>query len=56
MSDSSNATPFEWPIQVYYEDADLQGAVYYANYFRYLERVRTEWVRTLGVEQDKLLN
>lgn len=56
MSDSSDPTPFEWPIRVYYEDTDLQGAVYYANYFRYMERARTEWLRSLGVEQDKLLN
>ena len=48
--------PFEWPIRVYYEDTDLQGVVYYANYFRYMERARTEWLRSLGVEQDKLLN
>ena len=47
--------PFEWPIRVYYEDTDLQGVVYYANYFRYMERARTEWLRALGVEQDKLL-
>ena len=48
--------PFEWPIRVYYEDTDLQGVVYYANYFRYMERARTEWLRSLGVEQDMLLN
>ena len=47
--------PFEWPIRVYYEDTDLQGVVYYANYFRYMERARTEWLRSLGVEQDRLL-
>lgn len=46
---------FEWPIRVYYEDTDLQGVVYYANYFRYMERARTEWLRSLGVEQDRLL-
>ena len=56
MSESSDATPFEWPIRVYYEDTDLQGVVYYANYFRYMERARTEWLRSLGVEQDRLLN
>ncbi|MDH5344295.1 MAG: YbgC/FadM family acyl-CoA thioesterase [Gammaproteobacteria bacterium] len=47
---------FEWPIRVYYEDTDLQGVVYYANYFRYMERARTEWLRSLGVEQDRLLS
>lgn len=46
---------FAWPIRVYYEDTDLQGVVYYANYFRYMERSRTEWLRSLGVEQDRLL-
>ena len=46
---------FEWPIRVYYEDTDLQGVVYYANYFRYMERARTEWLRSLGVEQDRML-
>ena len=48
--------PFEWPIRVYYEDTDAQGVVYYANYFRYMERARTEWLRALGVDQSQLLN
>lgn len=56
MSGESSEKPFEWPIRVYYEDTDLQGVVYYANYFRYMERARTEWLRSLGVEQDRLLN
>lgn len=56
MTDSNDTTPFEWPIRVYYEDTDLQGVVYYANYFRYMERARTEWLRSLGVEQDRLLD
>jgi acyl-CoA thioester hydrolase len=55
MSEAVSDKPFEWPIRVYYEDTDLQGVVYYANYFRYMERARTEWLRTLGVEQDRLL-
>jgi acyl-CoA thioester hydrolase len=50
----SNAI-FEWPIRVYYEDTDAQGVVYYANYFRFLERARTEWLRALGVDQVRLL-
>ena len=45
---------FIWPIRVYYEDTDSAGVVYYANYLRFLERARTEWLRTLGVEQDAL--
>jgi acyl-CoA thioester hydrolase len=48
--------PFAWPIRVYYEDTDAQGVVYYANYFRYMERARTEWLRALGVDQSQLLN
>ena len=55
MSDSAPSNTFAWPIRVYYEDTDLQGVVYYANYFRYMERSRTEWLRSLGVEQDRLL-
>ncbi len=46
---------FEWPIRVYYEDTDAQGVVYYANYFRFMERARTEWLRSLGVDQMQLL-
>ena len=47
--------PFTWPVRVYYEDTDAQGVVYYANYFKFMERARTEWIRALGVEQDVLL-
>lgn len=46
---------FDWPVRVYYEDTDAQGVVYYANYFRFMERARTEWLRALGVDQEKLL-
>ncbi len=46
---------FEWPVRVYYEDTDAQGVVYYANYFRFMERARTEWLRALGVDQQHLL-
>lgn len=49
------AEDFEWPVRVYYEDTDAQGVVYYANYFRFMERARTEWLRALGVDQEKLL-
>lgn len=44
---------FTWPIRVYYEDTDAGGVVYYANYLRFMERARTEWLRSLGVEQDR---
>jgi acyl-CoA thioester hydrolase len=42
------------PIRVYYEDTDLAGIVYYANYLRFIERARTEWVRACGVDQVAL--
>ncbi|MBI1416059.1 MAG: tol-pal system-associated acyl-CoA thioesterase [Limimaricola sp.] len=41
-------------LRVYYEDTDLAGIVYYANYLRFIERARTEWVRALGVDQVRL--
>ncbi len=56
MTVVENVKPFEWPVRVYYEDTDAQGVVYYANYFRYMERARTEWLRSLGVDQLQLLN
>ena len=43
--------PFLWPVRVYYEDTDAAGVVYYANYLKYMERARTEWLRTIGFEQ-----
>ncbi|HEX5787241.1 MAG TPA: tol-pal system-associated acyl-CoA thioesterase [Woeseiaceae bacterium] len=46
---------FRWPLRVYYEDTDAQGVVYYANYFRFLERARTEWLRSLGVDQVRMM-
>ncbi|MGH8128706.1 MAG: tol-pal system-associated acyl-CoA thioesterase [Gammaproteobacteria bacterium] len=46
---------FTWPVRVYYEDTDAGGVVYHAQYLKYLERARTEWLRAAGVEQDALL-
>jgi acyl-CoA thioester hydrolase len=46
---------FVWPVRVYYEDTDAGGVVYYANYLKFLERARTEWLRVLGFEQDRLM-
>jgi acyl-CoA thioester hydrolase len=43
-----------WGVRVYYEDTDLAGIVYYANYLRFIERARTEWVRRLGIDQVRL--
>lgn len=50
----SNVKPFELPVRVYYEDTDAQGVVYYANYFRFMERARTEWLGSLGVDMVRL--
>ncbi len=46
---------FSWPVRVYYEDTDNGGVVYYANYLKFMERARTEWLRARGVEQDVLV-
>ena len=45
---------FSWPARVYWEDTDGGGIVYYANYLRFLERARTEWLRQLGHSQQRL--
>lgn len=42
---------FVWPVRVYYEDTDAGGVVYNANYLKFMERSRTEWLRTLGYDQ-----
>ncbi|HEY4126879.1 MAG TPA: tol-pal system-associated acyl-CoA thioesterase [Gammaproteobacteria bacterium] len=47
---------FLWRVRVYYEDTDLGGVVYHANYLKFMERARTEWLRSLGFEQDVLRN
>jgi len=45
---------FEFPIRVYWEDTDAGAIVFYANYFKFFERARTEWLRHLGIEQQTL--
>jgi acyl-CoA thioester hydrolase len=45
------SAPHRWPVRVYYEDVDLAGVVYYANYLRFIERARSEMIRTAGVDQ-----
>ncbi|MBK9393966.1 MAG: tol-pal system-associated acyl-CoA thioesterase [Uliginosibacterium sp.] len=45
-----------WPVRVYYEDTDAAGVVYYANYLKFCERARTEWLRTLGIDQKNLID
>ena len=46
---------FHWPVRVYYEDTDSGGVVYHANYLRYFERTRTEYLRSFGFQLDELL-
>ena len=45
---------FEFPIRVYWEDTDAGGIVFYANYLKFFERARTEWLRSLGIGQQAL--
>ena len=47
---------FQWPIRVYWEDTDAGGIVFYANYLKFFERSRTEWLRSLGIGQQSLKN
>ena len=46
---------FNWQVRVYYEDTDAAGVVFYANYLRYLERARTEWLRNIGFKHKHLI-
>jgi len=46
--------PHVFPIRVYYEDTDMGGVVYYANYLRFIERARSDWVRSLGIDQNAM--
>jgi acyl-CoA thioester hydrolase len=48
------AEGFSWPLRVYWEDTDAGGIVFYANYLKFFERARTEWLRSLGIEQGRL--
>ena len=45
---------FSWTVRIYWEDTDAGGVVYYANYLKFMERCRTEWLRRLGVDQVRL--
>ncbi len=47
---------FNWPVRVYYEDTDAGGVVFYANYLKFFERARTEMLRSMGFEQDRLID
>jgi acyl-CoA thioester hydrolase len=48
------SSDFTWAIRVYYEDTDTGGVVFYANYLKFFERARTEWLRAAGVSQQAL--
>ncbi len=48
------SAPFRHPVRVYWEDTDAGGVVFYANYLKFFERARTEWLRHLGFEQQVL--
>lgn len=52
----THAHTFTWPVRVYYEDTDAAGVVFYANYLKFMERARTEWLRSLGFEQTTLFH
>ena len=52
---SDTAKDFNWSIRVYYEDTDAGGVVFYANYLKFFERARTEWLRAAGIEQSQLV-
>jgi acyl-CoA thioester hydrolase len=47
---------FTWTVRVYYEDTDAGGIVFYANYLKFFERARTEWLRAAGVDQQALID
>ena len=49
-----NTPAFEHPVRIYWEDTDAGGIVFYANYLKFFERARTEWLRALGIEQQAL--
>jgi len=51
---AATAKPFRHATRVYWEDTDAGGIVYYANYLRFFERARTEWLRSLGIEQQQM--
>ena len=51
---SAPTSNFSWPVRVYWEDTDAGGIVFYANYLKFFERSRTEWLRSLGIEQQRL--
>lgn len=51
----SDATPFSWPVRVYYQDTDAGGVTYHASYINFMERARTEWLRSCGYSNAGLM-
>ena len=47
---------FIWQVRAYYEDTDAGGVIFYANYLRFMERARTEWLRNIGFEHKQLID
>ncbi len=56
MRELKQARTYSWSVRVYYEDTDHGGVVYYANYLKFMERCRTEFLRYIGWEQDTLVS
>lgn len=54
MTPEVSRTRFVLPVRIYWEDTDASGVVYHANYLRYFERARSEWLRTLGYDQESM--
>lgn len=54
MKYAPNERAFAIPVRIYYEDTDAGGVVYYANYLKFFERCRTEWIRSVGHDQSQL--
>ena len=54
MHDAFDPAVFSWSVRVYYEDTDAGGVVFYANYLKFFERARTEWLRHAGISQHAL--
>lgn len=54
LTSGSRSGEFRWPLRVYYEDTDSGGVIYHAGYLRFMERARTEWLRSLGLNQQRL--
>jgi acyl-CoA thioester hydrolase len=54
LSKAEFQAEFQWKVRVYWEDTDAGGIVFYANYLKFFERARTEWLRSLGIGQQQL--